>query len=84
MVLLGFTGFYWVLLGFTGFYWVLLCFTGFYWVFKKFNITESRCHHSDWLVLVYCALHGPWLWFRLVGSRVTEFYRVFTEISDPK
>ena len=36
MVLLGFTGFYWVLLGFTRFNSVLLDFTGFYRVFLGF------------------------------------------------
>ena len=37
MVLLGFTGFYWVLLGFTGFYRVLLGLTRFYWVSMGFT-----------------------------------------------
>ena len=50
LVLLGFTGFYWVLLGFTGFCWfflsytgftgfysILLGFTGFYWVFLSYT-----------------------------------------------
>ena len=49
LVLLGFTGFYWVLLGFTGFYWVLLGFTGFYEVLPSF----PGC---PWINTGFCSL----------------------------
>ena len=64
LVLLGFTGFYWVLLGFTGFYWVLkdsnrlywvlLGFTGFYTVVLGFTLGFIGC---KWVLLGFTGFY---------------------------
>ena len=49
IIIIGFTGFYWVSLGFTGFYWGLLGFTGFYCIFRsqEFFCVPSRSLTTD-------------------------------------
>ena len=66
MVLLDFTGFYWVLLSFQGFSWVLLSFQGFSWDLLSFQVFFLGFPGCSWVFLGCTWLY----WVSLIQSLV--------------